>query len=160
MKTQFELHVSKVWDAVMPESRWSLWNEDHYLDTVVTNLVSTADEVELYREDSLRFAAAIAREAFRDGHAYGAIKGAVTDDTMQEALDKRFPSPSSVRYRIAGPDTNGNRWQVRDGVTWISQDYAPFRKHIAVNKVIQALASLGEWDNVAIVANLAAVPTL
>lgn len=168
----FEEYVGKVWDNVMPSSAgWDRWEEDA-----------------AYNVDIMRFAKEIAREAFADGARFGAnyphgtcgdMMVAMDRPLIRVAMDKRYPLPNGprafphskhdwrvpcqhqpeVKYRTAGPDTNGNRWQVRDGITWISHNYKPFHRHIEVSEVLNALTSLGEYHNVAIVAELAANPT-
>ena len=126
----------------MDTDRWGQWNE-----------YETGDA------DIMRFATEIAREAFADGAHFGTTNPRATCGDMLEEVGKRYPFPKpEVKYRTAGPDTNGNRWQVRDGITWIFHN-GEFRRHLPVGEVLNALTSLGKYHNVAIVAELAANPT-
>lgn len=150
MTKRFELHVAKCWDTLMPEERWTRWYEEAYGEHVD----------KLMANDVLRFATEIARTAYQDGVTLGVRSGGcVFDEELERVLDKRYPLPKpEVKYRTAGPDSNGNRWQVRDGITWFFHN-GEFRRHLPVGEVLNALTSLGEYHNVAIVAELAANPT-
>ena len=62
-------------------------------------------------------------------------------------------------YRVSKPDSNGTRWQVRDGVTWFRTKCSrTFHKHVDVQMVLDSMVSLKRYDDVAILADIAANP--
>lgn len=62
-------------------------------------------------------------------------------------------------YGTSKPDSNGYRWQVRDGVTWYRTNRdRTFRKHADVQKVLNSMVSLKRYDDVAILAGIASNP--
>ena len=139
----FEQYVAKCWDTLMDADRWGQWNE-----------YETGDA------DILLFATEIARTAFADGAQFGTTSRWATCGDMLKEVDKRYPLPKPVvEYRTAGPDSQGNCWQVRDGIAWGSAKGAEFKRHIEVSKVLQAMSRLEQYGDVALLASLAANPT-
>lgn len=62
-------------------------------------------------------------------------------------------------YRTSKPDSNGHRWQVRDGVTWFTCKGVPkFRKHVDVQVVLDSMVQLKRYDDVALLADIASNP--
>ncbi len=62
-------------------------------------------------------------------------------------------------YRVSKPDSNGTRWQVRDGVTWFRTKCSrTFHKHVDVQVVLDSMVQLKRYDDVAILADIAASP--
>ena len=140
----FEEYVAKLWDNVMPSSNgWDRWEEDAE-----------------YNVDIVRFATEIAREAFADGAHFGANHPRTTCGDLMVAVDKRYPLPKpAVKYRTAGPDSSGNRWQVRDGITWVSHNGGQFNRWLPVSEVLEAMSGLGRYSDIVLLATLAANPT-
>lgn len=138
----FEQYVAKCWDALMDADRWGQWNE-----------YETGDA------DIMRFATEIARTAFADGADFGTNHPRATCGDMLKEVCKRYPLPKEVKYRTSAPDSNGNRWQVRDGIAWGSAKGAEFKRHIEVSKVLEAMSRLERYGDVALLASLAANPT-
>ena len=143
MSTKFEQVVPRIWDNAMPEIRWSRWN--------------SADKED--NEDIMRFATEIARTAFDAGSAWATLNEEWDSYDIKHELNKRYPFPKVTKYRTSAPDSNGNRWQVRGGITWLSRDYAEFHPHVAVKEVIAAMSNLNKYDDVALLADIAANPT-
>ena len=144
MSTKFEKEVKRIWDNVMPNGEYDLWEK-------------FTEENEA--RDLLQFATEIAREAFLAGVHMGADNPYVTVGEIMDEQNKRYPCPKVTKYRTSAPDSNGNRWQVRDGITWLSRDYAEFHPHIAVKEVIAAMCNLNKYGDAALLADIAANPT-
>lgn len=138
----FEQYVAKLWDKVMPGEHWSRWE----------------DEDAEYNVDIVQLAATIARDAFEAGAYFGAERIGATVGDMEREVDTRYPLPKpEVKYRTVGPDSQGNRWQVRDGMAWAVVDGA-FKKFLPVSEVLEAMSRLERYSDVALLAALAANP--
>lgn len=141
----FEQYVAKLWDKTMPYERWETWDE---CDGMENN------------SDVLRLAATIARDAFKAGAYFGAERIGATVGDLEKEMDTRYPLPKpEVKYRTSAPDSNGNRWQVRDGMTWVSHNYNPFHQHVPLTQVLEAMSRFEQYSDVALLAALAANPT-
>ena len=137
----FEQYVAKCWDALMDADRWGQWNE--------------------YETDNaalLLFATEIARAAFADGADFGTNHPRATCGDMLKEVCKRYPLPKEVKYRTSAPDSNGNRWQVRDGIAWVAVE-GEFKKHLPVGEVLEAMSRLERYGDVALLSSLAINPT-
>lgn len=139
----FEQYVAKCWNAGPAQNGWESW-----------------EGCETGNTDIMRFATEIAREAFADGAHFGTNHPRATCGDALEELCKRYPLPKPVvKYRTAGPDSQGNCWQVRGGITWWSAKGAEFKRHMEVSKVLEVMSSLERYGDVALLASLAANPT-
>lgn len=147
MSKLLELRVRATWDTVMPEARWDRWDEgtDPEFDAACN-------------ADMMKFAEEISRAAFQDGVFFGMKNPTGTNGDMQKEMDKRY-GPVKPKYRTSRRDSNGNRWQVRDGHTWVSLSGREWIKHVAVADVIAAMARLERHDDIAILLEIVQNPT-